>query len=396
MNPAALLLGQAPWNVMGAVLDRLDDRVRDLVLARPPVPGAAVTGYVCGHGSVADRASLARNPGLEPRVLARLAHDRSPAVGAALYRHPRADRAIAVGVLTRADPEPDPGLVAELSTTRTPRLLYPLVESYDPALIRHAVTTIAPSPRTPMADVVVLRGCLNLWRRAGVDAVREALAATASAHAADATLVRDLLGDPSGRHTLGRVIETRGRTAELIGRIRAVGNADAVRLILLAPHEPLRWKAVRAEHEVRRLPRHLWEALAEVPDCPADLAALGAMPLLPSAKRRSGRVRRSPWRDVAGVDLANHERWSALRAAHLDGAIGAASVIGEGAPAARALAVFAATTGPGLDDARTVLAGLTGETLGADPDAWAVALTLLDEFVGTTPELVATARAVVG
>ena len=97
----------------------------------------------------------------------------------------------------------------------------------------------------------------------------------------------------------------------------------------------------------------------------------------------------------AGVDLANHQRWSALRAAHLDGAIGAASVIGEGAPASRALAVFAATTGPGLDDARTVIAGLTGETLGADPDAWAVALTLLDEFVGATRELVAAARAVV-
>jgi len=88
MNPAALLLGQAPWSVMGAVLDRLDDRIRDLVPARPPAPGAAVTGYVCGHGSVADRASLARNPAPEAPVLARPALDRSPAVGAALYRHP--------------------------------------------------------------------------------------------------------------------------------------------------------------------------------------------------------------------------------------------------------------------------------------------------------------------
>ncbi|WP_406291824.1 hypothetical protein [Embleya sp. NBC_00896] len=387
---------------MAAVLARVDNRMRDAILARPPSPGEALTSFVLSRGSVADRAALARNPHAAPDVLLRLGRIIDPHVGAGLYRNPRVTRETAVLVLTAS--ELDPNLREELTTTDDQRLLYPLVESHDHELVAHALARIDGRPRFPAAASVVSRGCLNLWRTTGRESARAAPANVTDLLRDRLAVTREALDRDDGQQRLDRLIQRDGRTRVVLRRLRELskislyhdplpGHVQDARLVLAAPHEPLRWDVVRREHATSPLPDHALVALADLADCPANLAAAADEVHARGPVPNRGRCR-SRARELLGTPLSAGAPLRELRDAYRRRAVDAAHIVTQGSPAIHALAAFEDSTGPKLEQARSAVAELTTQTLGFHVEAWTVALTLLDDFSGTLPQLLTTASSV--
>ncbi|MDI2132724.1 hypothetical protein [Yinghuangia seranimata] len=346
----ALLLGYAPPDLLGPVLDRLDAATRRAVLAEPPLPAPVIVTHVAEHGTEAERLALATNPDATREVLGRLLPDASEAVARAVLAHQAADRGTMLRAYAIAPPDlarddfapPGPG-IGEVE--RGQRALYPLAESADPDVLRHVLAHAMPGSRFPARRAVVLRACLNLWRAVGP---REAAAALDASPQPEGREVDLLAGfeHPDGRQRLGRAIENEGRTPLVLKRIRELddrsnsgegargGGAVArarIDLVLLAPHQPLAWDLVVDEHRLWRWQAPALSVFAHQPGCPPELTA-HATPGGPGRARAIKNVR---------DDIGRSAR-SALR-----------------------------------DDA----------------DAWLVAVRLVPEFTGTLRELLGVARA---
>jgi hypothetical protein len=303
-------------------------------------------------------------------------------------------------------------LLAEPAADRAQRLLYLLVESPDPELIRYALSGLKTGPGYPAHGAVLMRGVLNLWRVAGVDAAKAALGDVAALSPAYQALIDRALADPDGRQLLGLEIEREGRTPLVVERLRDLTSSrkpsaalaaarrepgGLVRLVLLAPHAPLNWKPIlREEDRVPWSPAVLG-VFAEQPGCPGILVERWEQKR-PSAavKRPAGRVRRRAARDAALARLGQLSPQHAdpsVALAYDEGIVSAAAIIDEGNTACGVLRIFERVRGDRLNEARTALNKLTGELLADDVDAWAVALRLLPEFAGTLRELCELARA---
>ncbi|NUU26273.1 MAG: hypothetical protein HOV68_32940 [Streptomycetaceae bacterium] len=417
MNTWALLLGQAPWGVVGPVLDRVDDDIRRRILANPFLPGNSIVSFVLAHGTTADRLSLADNPEATAEILTRLAECPEPEIARRVIRNARVNRDAALRCAPAA--AGDPALTETPVGEQPQHLLYALVESGDAAAIAYAMSGISAAAGFAAAEAVLVRGCLNLWRTTGPEAAGEAFAQAPPLRHGVAPMVRKALGDRDGRQTLGRFIEREGRTELLVERLRAFDAhtgprwmdprtrkepAGVRRLLLLAPHEPLRWEMFL--HEDDRIP---WSAgtlaaLYDQPDCPKRLrqryehAAPGKRSWegdrLPPARhhRRAARHAALGHLHMVAAGLPSEE----ARSAYAKGLLSAPTIIAETPSAQSALAVFTVFTGERLNTARTAIGKLTAEHLGEHIEAWAVALRLLPEFSGSLPELLRTARAAAG
>jgi hypothetical protein len=412
MNTLALLLGQAPWQVIGPVLDRLDAKTRRRLLINPFLPGNSIVAFVLAHGTAADRLALAENPGATPETLLRLGESAEPPTARRLIGHRRAGRDLVLRAAPRAAADPE-------STSRPPdecpqHLLYALVESGDPAAVAYGMSGIRVARVFPAAEATLVRGCLNLWRAAGPDAAAAEFAKAPPLRHGLAPMVRKALADRDGRQALGRFIEREGRTEVLAERLRALEargaprrivphNRDdpigAVRLLLRAPREPLRWDVLLREEAQLPWTAGVLAALCDEPGC------------LPAFRERHEREawRAAGWDDDRATSSRHHRRAvrrAALgqlqaaegqaseeaKTAYATGLLSAATVLTETPSAQSALAVFTACTGERLNTARSAVAKLTTEHLGDDTEAWTVALRLLPEFSGTLPELLRTAR----
>ncbi|MCF2525829.1 hypothetical protein [Yinghuangia soli] len=421
MNTGALLLGQAPWHVIGPVLDRIDPDMRRDILSTPGLPGRAILEYVVTQGTSGDRQAVAGNPELDPKVLLRLAECDDPAVTGLALQHPRATREVILQASRTARPPAD--LFATAAARRPQHMLYALVEAKVPAAVRYAMTGLRFDHDFPAADAVMLRGCLNVWRLAGREAAAAALADgpplrnRVRAEAAAAVAV------PDGRDRLGRLIEREGSTPVVLERLRLLQNrpapprsADGIRitegslhrLLLLAPHENLRWPLVTAEHESKPWSEDALAALWDQPGCPAELisgqardAAVHRGEADPDGHRATV-LRRSRRRAVKAAALEHlartmpHGDDSPVRTAYREGLLTATAIVTQARHADAGLRVFRNLTGRELDTARTAVSVLTAHHLGESTEAWAIALRLLPEFAGTLPELLATARAAAG
>ncbi|WTW98546.1 hypothetical protein OG216_36725 [Streptomycetaceae bacterium NBC_01309] len=410
MNPWALLLSQASWAVIGPVLDRLDPKTRQSVLGSQLPERGAIVSYVLGHGSVACRAALAQNATATPATLRRLAENPAPEVAAHLVRNPRSPRDVMLRAMAAHHIDHITTPAAELQQ----RDVYALVEADNPAVVAQAVPALLFRHLFPAGPVVLARALLNLWRLDGRPAAESAYATAAQLPETVADRFGDAFAADDGRAALGRLIEHEGRTQVVVDRLRSVGGrmsslhpsssaydgseALFTRLVLLAPHEPPRWDLVRHEDNLTTLAPDVAMALGDEPGCPdwiLDRLRRDPQPPPRRSHTRShherDRVRQDAYRQLAALTVGMRD--DQLRRAYDEGLVPAAEILAKAPSAYAALVIFMAATGPRLDEARTAVNRLTERHLGAQTEAWAIALRLLPDFGGTLPELLATAQA---
>lgn len=165
----ALVIEHAAPEHAAAALAVLPDRTVEQLLSGGALPGPALTAAVTEHGDSRARAALARHSRLDTRVLARLLAVGDAAVGAAVYRNPRATHSLRRALARRLDTVPmDPALRAELTDPRAdvPRTwLAPLLCSGDPELTARALGAGA-------RGVAQRYALARVWERGGPEALR--------------------------------------------------------------------------------------------------------------------------------------------------------------------------------------------------------------------------------
>ncbi|MEU8787055.1 hypothetical protein [Streptomyces sp. NPDC048637] len=224
-----------------------------------------------------------------------------------------------------------------------------------------------------------LRLLIAVWERGGSDAVREILAM----NRLPVTLRRrteKLLDVPDGLEQLRARLAEEAAPERLVAYLTGPGDRPDIRLnrLLSEGMEPP-WPALVAAHRTGPLSTGLVNALVtERPDCPRELllAGLGDDP----------------------------ERWGSWTDAALrNGSLTLEDLLDHTAPAGAALDLLHRYRYGHPDDRfpeekwrplRERAAALVQEHLGTDVEAWSVFLRLLPTFVGTLPELAATAGAV--
>lgn len=410
MHPGALLLGQAPWPVMGAVLERLDANACHDLIASGGLPTGALVAYILAHGHDEARVALAANPVATPDILGRLAEEPSPPVARQLLHHPYACREFLVSALHALPPGTRvPGTGEGGGPTQ--RAVYLQIEAPDAGAIADALAALHVERTFPAAELVLLRGCVNLWRLAGRDAVAAALRTVPLVERPRAAVlesVADALEHPHGLHRLDLAVGRLTGTRELLRRLDAVPkrqrdarareSGGMARLVMLAPHEPLDWDLIMRTHADSPLPGLF--VLNDEPGCPPELAtpATGSSWAPAGVLGRSRNRRREARTEALTAlrDFGSQESVRLVQIAYAAGLITARTIFDAAMPAVRALSVFYGASGRHLNEARSAVSTLTRPTLGTHVEAWIVALTLLPEFAGTVPELLATARAAAG
>lgn len=402
MNPAALLLEQAPDVLFAPVLVRLDGVTREAALGGYEAPGPRLSAHVLENGHARERAVLAGNLGIQAREFTALAAEAEAEVAARLLVNRRAPREALLSVLPVAPPF---AAMAEAAVAhRDEHALQTCVavcaESPDPVVVRAALAHLDEATNALGRHAVILRGCLTLLDTEGPGAVLAALAA------------------PTERPLLATAIEHEGGTPAIIRRLRHErhpASFDAYMrdherydertfaLLLASPRAPLDWDAVLRAHQRAPFGRLALRALAYQRGCPPALAEAGAERVGRLGRRsvaerlRPGAARRrlielmasAPTPTPPGYAPPHHE----LAQGYAKGLLSAGEVL-RGAHGAQAgLGVFASARGALLGAAQRELAAMTRGTLGNDADAWVVALTLLTEFAGTVDELLRTAAA---
>ncbi|WP_436774712.1 hypothetical protein [Yinghuangia sp. YIM S09857] len=421
MNPSSTFLALAPAPVIDAVLSRADPPLLDALLGGPAPPAPDVVTRAAGHEAVRVRLAAARNPTVPPDLLVRLVGARpasakeadDPAereVATAVLEHPRATRSVLLAVARFAD-QAGVAVDAYVSPASAVELrhLYALAESADPLAVAYALSglrmTVARSP------TVLVAACLRLWRDHGRPTARAAFEglspdAWTGVDSASVDLRTALAVCLADDHALGAL---RALSAELSGTrnvasaLRAIdeysgGAAEAARVILLAPHEPLDWDLLTDEHAARRWSVNVRIVLADQPGCPAELAIGAARsPAVGRGRAHLRRVRAAALKALA-TQGAGSTHAAVLRAREFG------LLADNGGLPAAPHAYDALRLGmhlPTGEDEPAVNAGLEGEQLreltarhlGSDADAWLVALRLLPEFAGTLAELPRTAEA---
>ncbi|MGY4956615.1 hypothetical protein [Streptomyces nigrescens] len=374
------MLECAPEEVQIAVVPSLDPlAVQQFLREGNPSP-VVREAVVAAHGLPAQLA-MAAGTVREEKLEYLLGLD-EPAVDAQLFRdHPldRSERArLLAGRLRGGGIRPVSGeLLAELDdliiSQDRDRLLDGL-ESGDLNVARRILDKLRlylPAGRLRLLSAV--------WERGGPDAVREILAM----NRLPVTLRRwteKLLDVPDGLERLRARLAEEAAPERLAAYLTRPGDRPDIRLNrLLSEGMELPWEALVAAHRAGPLSADLVNALVtEHPDCPRELLLAG----LANSPERWG-----SWTDTA------------LR----NGSLTLEDLLDHTAPAQAALDLLHRYRYGHRDDrfpeemwrpVRERAAALVREHLGTDVEAWSVFLRLLPTFVGTLPELAATAGAV--
>ncbi|MDI2130310.1 hypothetical protein [Yinghuangia seranimata] len=455
MNPAALLLEQAPDALFAPVLARLDAATRQAALGGHEAPGPRLVAHVLDRGEARERAVLAGNLGLRPGEFAALADTARPEVAARMLVNRRAPREALLRVLPVAPPFAAmvEAAAGDYDTHGLQTCVAVCVDAPDPDLVRDALAHLDTATNALAHHAVTMRGCLALLDAEGPDAVLEALASVPAPSSQREVVepsdaVAAALAEPTRRELLVEALAHETGMETLLRRLRYESAHDSFddymrdprryddgtfALLLASPRSPLDWNAVLREH--RRVPysRHAKAALARQAGCPSELAAERPEPpnRRPLAQRlRPGAARRQLFELMAPrpeprpepppdrppfaqrlrpgaarrrlVDLIAAEPESSQTPKHQvvtaygNGLLSAREVLDRAHGAYAALLVLARARGARLAEARAELAATTRGKLGTEADAWIVALTLLPEFAGTVDELLDTARVAAG
>ncbi|MCF2528369.1 hypothetical protein [Yinghuangia soli] len=392
MNPYALLLDAAPEPVQAALVQRLAPRVRKALLSDGAL-GATVVSCALQYGTSDDRAALAGNQQIAPEALVALSAQADAAIAQALCANPKAPREALLPVV-RLLPR-DELLLRDRPLDVKSRLLDPrrplAVELDDPHLTAAVLT--GRLPRNPEgAAAVMVRGYLGLLRTAGAEAVRTVSAAVPEPIEARVGVVAEALRNPTDAARLDAAFDWLTGPDGIVARLRTRLHPDWA---LLAPRGPLDWPTIEAAHRSSPFQQGACEALARQVGCPPTLRAAAVRPhppksLAPATVDRDEFLRKLPKlpregiREYPGRDIG---------AVHEAGVLTATDILGQGAPAFHALRIVQLAQNR-TTETRQALSALTTASLGTHSEPWTVALTLLPDFAGTLPELLATAGAV--
>ncbi|MFE5332442.1 hypothetical protein ACFRCG_39270 [Embleya sp. NPDC056575] len=270
-----------------------------------------------------------------------------------------------------------PTLRAELlpsGTSPKRQWLVPFVGSGDPDLLAAALAVVQIGSRH-----LQLKMALGQWERAGRDAV------AIPYWFPDSTkkLIAALRADPDSRTALETLREhvRDAESAESLGKRLRTATARSLPQLL---NEGYRWdwSVVEAANARGHLGHDVVRGLAELPHCPDTLRRhrRGATPA-----RDGEPASRATLRALARRTLRAHDAW--VTDALAEGRFTIRDLLQHGRPAA----VLPAARIFEDHDAGALLGQLVRDHLDGNPEAWVVALRLLDTFAGTLPELLATA-----
>ncbi|MGW1994936.1 hypothetical protein [Embleya sp. NPDC001921] len=338
------------------------------------------------RGPNRELALTARHRRLPPEAVAPLAALDDPEVNAGLiyqiHANGRLLQDLVQGVPQQARPDGtrlalSPTLLAELlppSALPKRQWLAPFVGSGDPDLLAAALDVVKINSRH-----LQLKMALGQWERAGRDTVKlpHWFPDTTTA------LITALIAEPDSETALGTLRE-HVRDAEsaesLAKRLRSTTARSLPQLL----NEGYRWdwSVVEAAYERGHLQDDLLPRLAELPGCPATLRQ-GRRSLTPA--RKSSPTSPSTLRGIARRTLRSGDVW--VTDALAEARFTASELLQHGRPVV-GLPALRIYEDP---DARAVVAQLVRDHLDGNPEAWVVALRLLDAFTGTLPELITTA-----
>ncbi|WTW95613.1 hypothetical protein OG216_20485 [Streptomycetaceae bacterium NBC_01309] len=399
MNPYALLVDSAPAGLQTALLERLDHSSRRFLLGGMLAPGAFLLAHVPEHGSSADRAALAGNLELAPETYLRLAEKADHAVARRLFDNLNASREVrvlAAEFLCRDELLPRRVPDGLLERAVVAGQIGVLVGYEDAALVAAAMAYIDPADNPLGAPPLILRGCLGLLRAAGPDAVANALAGVPPLRGKQPDAVSEGMAAPTDESVLTDVLGRLGGTPHLVDGFRSGGASRKLQLMLAAPRGPLDWALVLREHAREPLNLNATSALAKEVGCPERIREAAAWPT--SVRPRTAQSRLNPRAERKRLLYALAQLTPRpdpeFRAAYHHGVLSAPDILAHAAPAAAALVVFERTDPRRYPAVRSALASLTARSLGTDIEAWTVALSLLREFAGTVPELLASAASI--
>ncbi|MFI6587809.1 hypothetical protein [Embleya sp. NPDC050493] len=226
-----------------------------------------------------------------------------------------------------------------------------------------------------------LRVVVGVWTRHGPAEVRRLL--TEAQFPADTREpIEDALGRPDGLAVLGARLAAEEDPEHVVAFLRDGNDREQRERVdaVLADGGAIPWAQLLRSHRVAALPDRLHIRLAEAPDCPYDLLVALLAQGLPSYGR-------------------DERVW--LHEALVHGRLSGADLMRYARPAPVVLSILAGTddrTSPewwASGAPKAEASALVDEFLGADADAWIVALRLFPDFTGTIVELLTTARAVV-
>ncbi|MFI1385782.1 hypothetical protein [Embleya sp. NPDC020886] len=264
------------------------------------------------------------------------------------------------------------------------------VFGHHPELIRRALGLY----HTELGVAGVLRALLGICEARGPSALADPhLLYRLGPDGEIARFARSIAIDSRGPERLRAEVARHERPDALVAAMR-----QAPTLAVRHP-APQLWPAAVAAHDREPLPAATLAHLAMHPDCPEELSlpACRSDPYL--ALRLAGR---SPRHAFLALDHPMPHAWKTPTLLPwfvdvlADRRLDVRDMVERFHPAGRLLEtvdVLAVLLPDEARAAREVVAEHTGRTLGADPEAWVVAARMLPDFVGTLPQLLATAAA---
>ncbi|MEW1862374.1 hypothetical protein AB0399_18700 [Streptomyces sp. NPDC088194] len=394
----ALLIEHAAPEHAAVALAALPDRTVELLLSGGALPGPGLTAAVTEHGGTRARVALARHSRLDPRVLARLLGVGDPAVGAAVYRNPRATYSLRRTLARRLDTVPmDEALRAELTDpgADVPRTwLAPLLCSGDPALTARALGAGA-------RGVAQQYALARVWARGGPEALRGLLddpAVTGHLTRPVHGAVAAALAEEDGSGDALRRLYARGEPYDDPGRLPgllAVTRGTSTLRDLLAEPYAHDLHALHKAHVERPFMPKACEELARHEGASDEQRLAFRLSVLNepwrTGGRRSGNIS-PPERRLAEEELDyGAELWAEGVVAA--GLLDPVELVRAARPAVRALAALSALEGRGLLTGAAVgeLRAAAEAHLGDSAEAWAAFDRLLPEYPGGLRELIAAA-----
>ncbi|MDI2129950.1 hypothetical protein [Yinghuangia seranimata] len=249
-----------------------------------------------------------------------------------------------------------------------------------------------------LSPAAVLRGLLSLWEAQGRGALL------------DPRLRSLLRGTPATWRALHWACNAADGLARLRAEVERLEQPDAL-VAAVREHPAMAggylpaafWPAAVTAHADEPLRRRLLAALARHPDCPAELVRDAVRTDGDLAVELAGRSREYALAALA-EPLGPPPRWANagrggigdwIGNALADDVVSVREFVERAHPATRAVEATGALSGVLPESYAEALEAVVAEharaALGDDAEAWAVAVMLLPEFVGTLPELFATA-----